>query len=83
MQGARSDERTGLESRGIHNHILLSHLRLGSLFVTSYDSQGYGGGILTRLHAGDYDISLKCCINTCSDGCLEPLLHQLVAPRCY
>jgi hypothetical protein len=22
---------------------------LGSLFVTSYDSQGYGGGILTRL----------------------------------
>jgi hypothetical protein len=23
---------------------------LGSLFGTSYDSQGYGGGILTRLH---------------------------------
>jgi hypothetical protein len=23
---------------------------LGSLFVSSYDSQGYGGGILTRLH---------------------------------
>jgi hypothetical protein len=23
---------------------------LGSLFVASYDSQGYGGGILTRLH---------------------------------
>jgi hypothetical protein len=23
---------------------------LGSLFVTSYDSQGYGGGILTSLH---------------------------------
>jgi hypothetical protein len=25
---------------------------LGSLSVTSYDSQGYGGGILTRLHTG-------------------------------
>jgi hypothetical protein len=25
---------------------------MGSLFVTSYDSQGYGGGIRTRLHAG-------------------------------
>jgi hypothetical protein len=25
---------------------------LGSLFVPSYDSQGYGGGIRTRLHAG-------------------------------
>jgi hypothetical protein len=25
---------------------------LGSLFVASYDSQGYGGGILTRLHKG-------------------------------
>jgi hypothetical protein len=23
-----------------------------SLFVASYDSQGYGGGILTRLHTG-------------------------------
>jgi hypothetical protein len=25
---------------------------LGSLFVASYDSQGYGGRILTRLHTG-------------------------------
>jgi hypothetical protein len=25
---------------------------LGSLFVASYDSQGYGGGILTRFHTG-------------------------------
>jgi hypothetical protein len=23
---------------------------LGSIFFTSYDSQGYGGGIVTRLH---------------------------------
>jgi hypothetical protein len=26
---------------------------LGSLFVASYDSHGYGGGIRTRLHAGE------------------------------
>jgi hypothetical protein len=25
---------------------------LGSLFVASYDSQGYGGGIRPRLHTG-------------------------------
>jgi hypothetical protein len=25
---------------------------LGFLFVASYDSQGYGGGILTHLHTG-------------------------------
>jgi hypothetical protein len=59
----------GSESRGTHNHILLSHIRhfplylyppgtecpsytpkaLGSLFFASYDSQGYGWGIRTRL----------------------------------
>jgi hypothetical protein len=68
----------GSESRGTHDHILLSQIRdstnlegqvpafisprnrvarlypqaLGSLSVASYDSQGYGGGIGTRLHAG-------------------------------
>jgi hypothetical protein len=30
----------------------LSHSRQSSLSVASYDSQGYGGGILTCLHAG-------------------------------
>jgi hypothetical protein len=30
----------------------LYHQALGSLFVASYDSQGYGGGIQTRLHTG-------------------------------
>jgi hypothetical protein len=40
---------------------------LGSLFVTSYDSQGYGGGIRTRLHMGVYKyvppaINLNTCI---------------------
>jgi hypothetical protein len=67
----------GSKSRRIHDHILLSHLRLpqpggpgpriyipqeqggpvippgtGFPFVASYDSQGFGGGILTRLHTG-------------------------------
>jgi hypothetical protein len=93
MWGVLSDDRAGLsqlplvlassviqgsESRGTHDHILLSQSRdstnleggfpvfispsnrvsqlypqaLGSIFVASYDSQGYGGGIRTRLHAG-------------------------------
>jgi hypothetical protein len=30
----------------------LYHRALGSLFVASYDSQGYGGDVLTRLHTG-------------------------------
>jgi hypothetical protein len=39
------------KSHRTHDHIFLSHLRLlGPLFVTSYDSQGYGGGILTCPH---------------------------------
>jgi hypothetical protein len=66
------------ESRGIHDHILVPHIRdspnlegqvpvfvssrirmallypqaLGTLFVTSYVSQGYSGGIGPRLHTG-------------------------------
>jgi hypothetical protein len=60
------------ESRGTHDHILLSQIRgspnledqvlvfisptywvaLGSLFVASYDSQGYSWGIRPRLHMG-------------------------------
>jgi hypothetical protein len=31
----------------------------GSLFVASYDSQGYGGGIRTRLHAGGYLVRVR------------------------
>jgi hypothetical protein len=42
------------KSRTTHDLILLSHLTLfGSLSVASYDSQGYGAGILTRLRTGD------------------------------
>jgi hypothetical protein len=66
----------GSESRGNHDHILLSQIpdspnlkgqvpvficprnmvaqlypqALGSLFVASYDSEGYDGGIRNRLH---------------------------------
>jgi hypothetical protein len=32
----------------------LYHRALGPLFVASYDSQGYGGGNLTRLHTGQW-----------------------------
>jgi hypothetical protein len=74
------------ESRGTHDHILLSQIRdspnlegqapvfisprnrvaqlypqaLGSHFVASYDSQGYGGGIRSRLHTAKLVIS-RCC----------------------
>jgi hypothetical protein len=41
----------GSESRGTRDHILLSQIR-DFLFVASYDSQGYGGGIRSRLHTG-------------------------------
>jgi hypothetical protein len=68
------------ESRGSHDHILLSHIRdspnlegqvsifisprnivaqlypqaLGSLFIASYNMQGYGGGIRFCLHMGHF-----------------------------
>jgi hypothetical protein len=41
----------GSESRGNREHILLSQIEV-SLFVASYDSQGYRGGIQLRLHTG-------------------------------
>jgi hypothetical protein len=31
----------------------------GSLFVGSYDSQGYGGGIRPRLHTGSVEVDLS------------------------
>jgi hypothetical protein len=39
------------QSCGSRDHILLTQIR-DFLFVASYDSQGYGGGILHRLHTG-------------------------------
>jgi hypothetical protein len=41
----------GSETLGTRDHILLSQIR-DYLFVASYDSQGYGGGIRPRLHMG-------------------------------
>jgi hypothetical protein len=67
MWGVLFDERTGLsftaaagprqrinfgsEFRWTRDHILLPLIR-DFLFVASYDSQGYGGGIRPRLHTG-------------------------------
>jgi hypothetical protein len=42
----------GFESLGIRDHILLSQI-WDFLFVASYDSQGHGRGIRTRLHTAD------------------------------
>jgi hypothetical protein len=73
-----SAEILGSESRGTHDHILLSQIRdspnlegqipvfisprnrvaqlypqaPGSIFVASYESQGYGGGIRPRFYTG-------------------------------
>jgi hypothetical protein len=73
--GPRQRSHSQVRSRGTHDHILLSQIRvppqpggrgpriyipqeqgspvippaLGSLFVASYDSQGYGGGIVFKI----------------------------------
>jgi hypothetical protein len=49
LLGLASTVALGSKSRRTWDHILLSHLKLSSLPVTSYNSQGYSGGILTRL----------------------------------
>jgi hypothetical protein len=37
------------------------HLQaLGSIFIASYDLQGYGGGIRTHLHMGNSQTALIC-----------------------
>jgi hypothetical protein len=35
------------------------HFRRGSLSVASYDTQGYGGGTVTRLYAGNRNRKVK------------------------
>jgi hypothetical protein len=50
LLGLASAVTLGSKSHRTRDHVLLSHLRLGCLFVTSYDSWGYGGGILSCLH---------------------------------
>jgi hypothetical protein len=49
----------GPESRGTRDHILLSQIR-DFLFVASYDSQGYGGGIRPSLHTRQNTRHLLC-----------------------
>jgi hypothetical protein len=49
----------------------------GSLFVTFYDSQGYGGGILTRLQAGNYyDFHFKIIHNIRENTIVKKLLYS-------
>jgi hypothetical protein len=70
--GPRQRSYLEYEPHGTHDHILLSHVispgnrearlyvqALGSLFVASYDSQDYGGGIRTRLHAELTQLKVK------------------------
>jgi hypothetical protein len=51
------------ERRGHHIYVTQEHggpvipQALGSVFVASYDSQGCGGGIRTRLHLGSFSYS--------------------------
>jgi hypothetical protein len=37
----------------------LYHQAPGSFFVATYDSQGYGGIIRTRLHTGQFEVKVK------------------------
>jgi hypothetical protein len=55
MWSALSDKRTGLSFTITADPRQRRHYCLRfetSLFVASYDSQGYGGGIRTRLYTG-------------------------------
>jgi hypothetical protein len=47
--GLASSVTLGSKSHKTHGLISLSHLRLSSFFVTSYDSHDYGGGVLAHL----------------------------------
>jgi hypothetical protein len=71
MWGALSDERTGLSftiaspAQSFPGPTPVGLLTIfyclrfeTSLFVASYYSQGYGGGIRTRLHTGTNELSL-------------------------
>jgi hypothetical protein len=61
LWGVLSDNRTGLSFTIAAGHRQRSHSRVTIfyclrfetfLFIASYDSQGYGGGIRSRLHTG-------------------------------
>jgi hypothetical protein len=52
LLGPASTVALGSKSHRTRDHILLSCLRLGSLFVTSCNSEDCGGSIITCLHMG-------------------------------
>jgi hypothetical protein len=54
----------GSESLGTRDHILLSQI-WDFPIVASYDSQGHGGGIRTRLHTGDMLLALASFLYNC------------------
>jgi hypothetical protein len=51
LLGLASAVTLGSKSHRTRDHMLLSHLSLGSLSVASYYSYGHGGGIISCLHA--------------------------------
>jgi hypothetical protein len=56
---------------------------LGSFFVTSYDSQVYGGGILTHLHTGLLFLKLKS-LGVIFDKKIPSRLHiEMVTTKAY
>jgi hypothetical protein len=94
MWGALSDERTDgfviynccwsspavilrSESRGTRDHILLSEIR-DFLFIASYDSLGYGGGIRPGLHAGSISCSLFITSGRTEDKSPDPTVPLLL-----
>jgi hypothetical protein len=60
---------------------------LGSLFLASYDSQGYGGGIVTRLHTVrttvqvQVEVILRPTVSQTVRLGVVPLLERVI--RCY
>jgi hypothetical protein len=52
LLGLASAVTLGSKSHTTRDQTLLSRFMLGSLSVASYVTQGYGGGILSRLHTG-------------------------------
>jgi hypothetical protein len=70
----------GSESLGTSDHILLSQIR-DFLFVASYVSEGYGGGIRHRLHKGSFSNHARINIRelTASKGSIAVLLECVVS----
>jgi hypothetical protein len=61
---------------------------LGSLFVTSYDSQGYGGGILSRFHTGQLEwlqwskVTVTLRLTVSQSVCLDVELLLVLMTKC-